>query len=235
MGLPDWDGVGVPPAIRSTPRPHPQQRDVTPPHPSRPTPNFNTEHKQQQQQEQGGRHLEPKSIAPSERALLITATAKPAPQHADFVRRHHRHVVPWVFGVVGPYSLGWHVDSVASGNTIIARNPANVSQAVRLFAVTAPGEGQAFFSDSRDHLASQILGQTVNVQSVSLDASGTMIAKIYFASSYVNARQVGDGMALYNPDQGVDLDLANAQIAAQEAGRGIWGDPSFVSDLAYDE
>jgi endonuclease YncB( thermonuclease family) len=154
------------------------------------------------------------------------------------VRRHHRRIVTWVVGGVYPsipYSNGWYVESVSSGNTIRARSPANVSQPVRLFGVAAPAEGQAFFSDSRDRLSSQILGTTVNVQSMGLDATGTMVGKVFYGSAYTNERQISDGVALYDADQGIDVDLANAQIAAQEAGRGIWGDPDLVSEWAYAE
>jgi endonuclease YncB( thermonuclease family) len=168
--------------------------------------------------------LEPRSIG-----------AKAAIEHHAFVRRHHRRVVPWVVAGVYPslpYSLGWQVEAVLNGNTIRARNPANVSQPVRLFGVAAPGEGQALFSDSRDHLSSQILGTTVYVQSMGRDETGTLMAKVFLSSAYVNERQIFEGMALYDADQGIDLDLANAQIAAQDAGHGIWGNPDLVSELA---
>jgi endonuclease YncB( thermonuclease family) len=236
MGEAEWDGVGVPPAVRSPRSLNRTPREVTPAEPARPTPNINHERQQPQrerQQQQEGRHLEPKSTTPSQH--ILSMTAKPAPQHEDFARRHRRHVARWLVAGIVPYSLGWQVESVSSGNTIRVRNPANVSQTVRLFAVTAPLEAQAFFSESRDRLSSQILGKTVNVQSMGSDETGTMIAKVFYGSAYVNEGQIADGMALYNANQGVDLALANAQIAAQEAGRGIWGDPSLVSDLAYDE
>ena len=53
----------------------------------------------------------------------------------------------------------------------------------------------------------------------------TIIGKVFFGSNYVNHSQIFDGMAWYEAEQSIDSDLADAQMAAQDAGRGIWGDP----------
>jgi endonuclease YncB( thermonuclease family) len=220
----EWEEPEVPqPRSRRVPRR--SQNQETPNTPSRTMPNFHRDH------EPGGTRDEAKPAVPL--PIQQPSNTKPALEHHVFVRRHHRHVVPWVVGY--PSSLGWYVESVSSGNTIRARNPANLSQPVRLFGVAAPAEGQAFFSESRDRLSSQIVGTTVYVQSMGPDTTGTLVAKVFYGSAYMNERQVFDGMALYDADQGIDPNLANAQIAAQEAGRGIWGDADAVSDWAYAE
>ena len=153
------------------------------------------------------------------------------------MRRLHRHVVPWVVGVYPniPYSLGWYVEQVLSGNTIRVRNPANVSQIVQLAGVAAPVQGQAFFDESRDRLASEIENQSVYVVNTFDHLDGSFTGKVFLGSEYVNRTQILEGMACYDAEQGIDTDLAEAEMAAQEAGHGIWGNPDFVSDYAYSE
>jgi endonuclease YncB( thermonuclease family) len=224
---PQWE---LPQRAPKPPRPERRPNRETTPEPPRPLPDDHPD------REPGTSREVPPSVTP----LLESRSISPPAllEHHTFVRRHQRHVERWVVTGVYPgvpYSLGWQVEEVMNGNTIRARNPANVSQIVRLFGVAAPHEGQVFFSDSRDHLKSQILGQTVYVQRIGNDETETLVAKVFNGSVYVNKSQISDGMAFYDADQGIDLDLANAQIEAQDAGRGIWGDPALVSELADSE
>ena len=158
-------------------------------------------------------------------------------EHHLFMRRVHRHVVPWVVGVYpnNPYSLGWYVEQVLSGNTIRVRSPANVSQIMQLGGVAAPVKGQAFFDESRDRLASEIENQSVYVVNTFDHLDGSFSGKVFLGSEYVNRTQILEGMACYDAEQGIDTDLGEAEMAAQEAGRGIWGNTDFVSEYAYSE
>jgi len=135
-------------------------------------------------------------------------------------------------GVGLAYGLDGHVDGVLSGNTIMVRNAANVSQPVRLFGVAAPVAG-TLFSVSRDRLASQILGNSVYVHTMGFDLDGMTVAKVFYGADYLNQSQIFEGMAWYNADHGLAPDLAEAEMAAQEAGRGVWADPDLVSQWAY--
>jgi endonuclease YncB( thermonuclease family) len=134
-----------------------------------------------------------------------------------------------------PNSFAGQVTSVPNGAVLMVRNQLGTSQAVRLFGVGAPLEGQAFFSESRDGLAQVApVGSFVQVHQMGLDpVNGTVIAKVFLGDGYVNRTQLNNGMSWYYVEHGLDTDLAEAEMAAQEAGRGIWGDPELVSQWAY--
>lgn len=247
-------GGGVPrrqPQYRPPVSPMPMVPESEPPHetppPSRSTRSRSTPHRENNSpsspnfQESHPDHgtlsptLPNKSLKPANAPQTVKMNS-PSEKHL-VKRRFHRHVTPWVVGVYPnvPYSVGWYVDQVLSGNTIRVINPANQTQVVQLHGVAAPAQGQAFFSESRDRLAAEIEHQTVYVVNTFDHLDGSFTGKVFLGSEYVNRTQISEGMAFYDAEQGIDTDLAEAEMAAQEAGHGIWGNPDLVSDYAYAE
>jgi endonuclease YncB( thermonuclease family) len=226
----EWEPEMPPP---TPPRPHPAPRRVKE---SPSSPNLQESHPDHI------RHSPPHpgtSPTPEEK-LLKPEAPQVVKMHTQIEqhlvkRRHHRHVAPWVVGVFpnAPYSLGWYVDQVLSGNTIRVINPANQSQIVQLHGVAAPAQGQAFFDESKNRLAEEIEHQTVYVVDTFDHLDGSFTGKIFLGSEYVNRTQIAEGMGCYDAEQGIDTDLAEAEIAAQEGRRGIWGNPDLVSEMAY--
>lgn len=175
-----------------------------------------------------------KSLKPDAQVVKMHVQ-KAQTEHHLVMRRHHRHLAPWVVGVYpnAPYSLGWYVDQVLSGNTIRVINPAGQPQIVQLHGVAAPVAGQAFFSESTERLKTEIEHQTVYVVNTFDHLDGSFTGKVFLGSEYVNRTQISEGMACYDAEQGIDVDLAEAEIESQESGRGIWGNPDLVSEMAY--
>jgi endonuclease YncB( thermonuclease family) len=150
-----------------------------------------------------------------------------AARHA--VQWDHRHPVHWA------HRYGWYalfavngvpmVIDVPSGDTITVRGPSGLTQTVRLFGTAAPQFGEPFALKSKENLESLVRGKVVNVQTLGADiASGAPVAMVFCDETYVNRAQIAAGMAWNYVEDGLDVDLAEAEAQAKAAGVGIWSD-----------
>jgi endonuclease YncB( thermonuclease family) len=172
----------------------------------------------------------PQRVSPALRHHVAKDVAKIL-QHAAYVHHwNHWHYWHgwhgWAWGAYSylPTNSSNMVVGVPSGNTLSVTNGTGGAQRVRLAGVGAPMLGQAMFSDSRDNLDALANGQHVRVFEVGTDFDGTMVAQVFLDSGvYLNERQIHDGMAWNDAEDGYDLSLAGAEETAQTAGAGIWG------------
>jgi micrococcal nuclease len=142
----------------------------------------------------------------------------------EWHRWHHWHH-HWIWGAVVflPVSHSGLVTAVPNGNTLSVMNAANVPRRVRLAGVAAPVAGQGFFSESQHHLAALALNKHVRVFSVGADADGTTVARVFLRDgTYLNERQLRDGMAWNLADDGFDGGLGSAEQVAMAARAGLW-------------
>src|SRR5580704_15080153 len=113
-------------------------------------------------------------------------------------------------GVAVPLSGGF----VNAGNAV----------PVRLAGVASPVGGQAFFSESQQHLAAMAIGKHVRVFQTGVDSTGAIVGQVFLAGSgaNLNERQLRDGMAFHSVNNGLSPSLAAAEEAALMAHAGLW-------------
>jgi endonuclease YncB( thermonuclease family) len=115
------------------------------------------------------------------------------------------------------------VTGVLSGDTIMVRDAAGQPHRVRLFGTAAPQPSQPFASESTQNLEALVLGKVVNVRTLGTNLdSGDSVAMVYYGDEYVNLDQIAAGMARNYVEDGLSLDLAEAESEAMAEGRGIW-------------
>lgn len=100
---------------------------------------------------------------------------------------------------------------------------------VRLAGVDAPDADQPCFAEAKQWLTETTVGKDVFVVGDARDRSGRLIADIIDASDLapslretVNVQMVRVGFARHDRRLSNDEDLARAELAARQAGRGLW-------------
>ena len=181
----------------------------------------------------------PHPVAPNRslRTTLQSHTSKVQQQLHTAQHWHHLHH-PWRWGAavyVPTATAAGLVTGVPSGNTLSVLNAGNLPQRVRMFGVAPPMQNQAFFSVSQEHLADLANQKYVNVYQVGTDPDGTMVAQVFLrdSSTYLNDRQIRDGMAWNLADDGFAPDLASAEEDAQSRRAGLWADDSPTAPWIY--
>lgn len=151
---------------------------------------------------------------------------------------HHWHHA-WMWGVYGwlPANSSNLVVGVPSGNTLSVTNAGGVAQRVRLAGVASPLAGQAFFSESQEHLSELANQKHVRVFQTGVDPDGSIVAQVFLRDSgvYLNERQIRDGMAFNTVDDGAAPTLASAEEEAQGARAGLWSTDSPIAPWLAEE
>jgi endonuclease YncB( thermonuclease family) len=136
---------------------------------------------------------------------------------------HHLHHA-WLWGVYAYLPQPNVVVNVPSGNSLNVKNGAGIVQRVRLAGVGAPQPSQPLFSESQASLAGLANGQNVRVVHVGVDFDGAIAAKVFLDSGeYLNEKQISNGFAWNDVDDGIDVILSAAEQKAQGDGLGLWG------------
>jgi len=217
------------PAPRATPQPvapHFNPPPVAPSHPAQGHPSAAHTNTMHQGTGQFGRptvHPGMKGPQPSHPFLKMDFMARSSKiqQRLHHSGHWHHH---WVWGAYAylPANTANTVVGVPSGNAL---SVSGIAPTVRLAGVSAPGpgSGQAFFS-SRENLSTLANGKSVRVFQVGTDFDGAVVAQVFLQENgtYLNERQISDGMASNSADDGFDPSLAVAETEAQMAGAGLW-------------
>ncbi len=128
------------------------------------------------------------------------------------------------------------VVSVTDGDTIdVALAPNGMVRAVRLQGIDAPEHGQAFGSQSTQHLSKMLWGKTVRLDCENERSYGRLICKVILPNGEdADLDQVKAGMAWHYKqyeDEQSPADrtaYAAAECAAMKAKIGLWSDPHPV-------
>jgi endonuclease YncB( thermonuclease family) len=140
-------------------------------------------------------------------------------------------------GMAAAATLQAKVVEVPSGNTLVVSNT-NRSVRIRLKAIVPPEGGQPFSDDSRDHLRSLVLDQTVVVDYTHL-ADRYLEARVFLNGVDIGSQMLRDGVAWY--DHATDYELtetdrdlyAQCEQAARAEKRGLWREESPVAPWEY--
>ena len=122
------------------------------------------------------------------------------------------------------------VINVADGDTITVLDDTRTQHKIRLTGIDAPEKRQAFGNVSKQSLAEQVAGQSVEVEWVKVDKYGRKLGKVLVAGLDCNLVQVKRGLAWhfkrYQRDQSPSdqQSYAAAEIDARAAKLGLWRD-----------
>ena len=133
----------------------------------------------------------------------------------------------------GPLTPGLVV-AISDGDTITLLTEDKQQLKIRLVGIDTPEKKQAFGTKARDHLASRIFKQDVEVDLRKKDQYGRHLGVIYIGGADVNQSMIQDGYAWfykhYAKEQPKEeaLRYANAERDARLKKRGLWADPNPV-------
>jgi micrococcal nuclease len=100
-----------------------------------------------------------------------------------------------------------------------------VQHKIRLNGIDAPELRQAFGTRARQFLARLCFGKTVTARVVNVDRYGREVGDVYVGGVLVNAELVRAGMAWHYKQYSKDAMLAELELEARAAKRGLWSDP----------
>ena len=133
----------------------------------------------------------------------------------------------------GPLTPGL-VIAISDGDTITLLTEDKQQLKIRLAGIDTPEKKQAFGTKARDHLASRIFKQDVEVDLRKKDQYGRYLGVIYIGGIDMNQSMIQDGYAWfykhYAKEQPKEeaLRYANAERDARLRKRGLWADPNPV-------
>lgn len=103
-----------------------------------------------------------------------------------------------------------------------------------LNGIDAPEKGQAYGHMSGEFVALQAFGKDVTVQTYGLDKYGRTIGDVYLPDGILlNKELVKAGLAWWYCKYSADQSLAQLEIEAREAKRGLWQDPKPVPPWVF--
>lgn len=149
------------------------------------------------------------------------------------------NAISWLLGVLlcAPHALSADftgpVVRVLDGDTIeVSRNHHNVR--IRLNGIDAPEKGQAYGHKAGEFVALQAFGRDVTVQTYGLDMYGRTIGDVYLPDgTLLNKELVKAGLAWWYCKYSADQSIAQLEIDAREAKRGLWQDPKPVPPWVF--
>jgi micrococcal nuclease len=114
------------------------------------------------------------------------------------------------------------VQCEATMEVLVQRRP----KRIRLFGIDAPERDQAFGSRAREAAGVLAFGQAVKVVSHGMDQYGRILGEVVLPDgSILNERLVEQGWAWHYTRYSNSRRLAEMEISARRARRGLWADP----------
>lgn len=132
-----------------------------------------------------------------------------------------------------PKEFHGKVVRIVDGDTFEVLDSVNRVSKIRMNGIDAPEKKQAYGSKSRETLASLCFGKRIRVRVYSKDRNGRLIADTYLDNRSLSLVMVSEGMAWHFKKYSSDKELAQAEIRARSARRGLWQDPSPQAPWDY--
>lgn len=133
----------------------------------------------------------------------------------------------------GPLTPGLVV-AISDGDTITLLTEDKRQLKIRLAGIDTPEKKQAFGTKARDHLASRIFKNDVEVDLRKKDQYGRYLGVIYIGGVDINQSMIQDGYAWFYKHYAKDQPkeeaqrYAKAEADARSKQRGLWADPNPV-------
>ena len=133
----------------------------------------------------------------------------------------------------GEEVLQGRVVGVADGDTLNLLDAGQETTRVRLAGIDAPESSQDFGSRAKQALSDRVFGADVEVRVTDIDRYGRTVGDIIFEGSWINEELVRAGLAWHYTQYSSDEGLARAELAAREAGAGLWSVAAPVPPWDY--
>jgi hypothetical protein len=98
----------------------------------------------------------------------------------------------------------------------------------RFSGIDTPERKQAFGTQAKQALSSKVFSKTIRVQDNGKDRYGRTLGDIYLGDRWINLEMVSEGYAWHYKAYSKDKRLADAEVAARGAERGLWADSTPV-------
>jgi micrococcal nuclease len=125
-------------------------------------------------------------------------------------------------------TLTGKVVSITDGDTITVL-VGNDQVKVRLASIDTPEGKQPFGTRANQALAEKIFGKEVRVESQGKDRYGRTLGTIFVGARNINLEMAQEGWAWQYKEYDKSRALADAEVAARKAKRGLWVDPNPVA------
>jgi endonuclease YncB( thermonuclease family) len=125
------------------------------------------------------------------------------------------------------------VVKIVDGDTYDVVDSMQKLSRVRMNGIDAPEKKQAFGQRSKDILGRWCFNKTVLVKVYSKDRNGRFIADSYINGKSLSLIMVEEGMAWHFKKYSKDTVLANAELKARAAKKGLWADGNAVPPWQY--
>jgi micrococcal nuclease len=124
--------------------------------------------------------------------------------------------------------LDGKVVGVSDGDTItvlVDKKPIKI----RLEGIDAPEAKQSFGNRSKQALSDLVFGKQVKVKKTGEDRYGRSLGFVSTDRIDINAKMIQDGWAWHYKKYNLDSKLANLELQARAARRGLWAEPNPLS------
>ena len=125
------------------------------------------------------------------------------------------------------------VISIADGDTVTVLTTDKQQIKIRLSGIDTPERSQAYGTKAKQALSSKIFGKTVNVKDHGKDRYGRTIGDIYLGNRWINLEMVEEGFAWHYKQYSKNQKLAQAEVNARRALKGLWVDSSPIPPWEY--
>ena len=122
---------------------------------------------------------------------------------------------------------------IADGDTVTVLDAEKTQHKIRLLGIDAPESHQAFGQQAKKAISEKISEKEVKVLWHSKDKYGRTLGDIYLDKRWINKEMVADGFAWHYKHYSKDKTLADAEIEARNAKRGLWQDAHPIPPWEY--
>ena len=116
------------------------------------------------------------------------------------------------------------VVSVADGDTITVLDADKVQHRIRLEGIDSPEKKQAFGTKGKERMIEKVADKEVVVQWKKKDQYGRILGDVQLGKQHINLEMVQDGLAWHYKQYSDSKELAEAEVAARKAKKGLWVD-----------
>ena len=120
------------------------------------------------------------------------------------------------------------VDSIVDGDTLTVLTADKQRIKIRLSGIDTPERKQAFGTKAKQALSSKVFGKTVRVRDNGQDRYKRTLGDIFLGDRWINLELVEEGYAWHYKHYSKDKRLAQAEVEARAAKRGLWSDNNPV-------
>jgi micrococcal nuclease len=122
------------------------------------------------------------------------------------------------------------VIAIKDGDTVVVIDSLNTQTTLRLAEVDCPEKNQPFGTKAKQFTSDQVYLKTIKYVITDTDRYGRSIAMIYYDNNkYLSAEIIRSGMGWHYKKYSKSIELAEIEIEAQKAKRGLWIDKNAIS------